>query len=232
VHIIKDTALSATTLQNYLACPAKFYYSTVQGLKAEEEVAESLDYGMFGTIFHETMRLLYSSEDGRTPLKFVTRDYIETWLSRDSEIKALVKSLIMKEMNAMDVSGRNLGVADVIVNYVKKTLSRDLDLLVEKGRSHFVILDLEGKVPGEFMGQKFKGYIDRLDSLDEGEVTREPSCEEKGAKVYKCMTEGCNHEETEELNSLGHAYGTAYIVDQKATCEEPGRKSKHCTSSL
>ena len=170
VHIIKDTALSATTLQNYLACPAKFYYSTVQGLKAEEEVAESLDYGMFGTIFHETMRLLYSSEDGRTPLKFVTRDYIETWLSRDSEIKALVKSLIMREMNAMDVSGRNLVVADVIVNYVKKTLSRDLDLLVEKGRSHFVILDLEGKVPGEFMGQKFKGYIDRLDSLDEGEV--------------------------------------------------------------
>lgn len=170
VQIIKDTALSATTLQNYLACPAKFYYSTVQGLKAEEEVAESLDYGMFGTIFHETMRLLYSSEDGRTPLKFVTRDYIETWLSRDSEIKALVKSLIMREMNAIDVSGRNLVVADVIVNYVKKTLSRDLDLLVEKGRSHFVILDLEGKVPGEFMGQKFKGYIDRLDSLDEGEV--------------------------------------------------------------
>ena len=170
VQKVKDTDLSATTLQNYLACPAKFYYSTVLGLKAEEEVSESLDYGMFGTVFHETMRLIYSSEDGKTPLKLVTRDYIDSWLSRDSEIKALVKSLIMKEMNAIEVSGRNLVVADVIVNYVKKTLRRDLDLLVDMGRQHFIILDLEGKVPGEFMGQKFKGYIDRLDSLNDGEV--------------------------------------------------------------
>ena len=170
VQVIKDTSLSATTLQNYLACPAKFYYSTVKGLRAEEEVSESLDYGMFGTIFHETMRLLYSCEDGQTPLKLITRDYIKSWLSRDLEIKTMVKSLIMKEMNAMEVSGRNLVVADVIVKYVKKTLSCDLELLENARRPHFVILGLEGKVPGVFGGQKFKGYIDRLDSLNEGEV--------------------------------------------------------------
>ena len=134
VQVIKDTSLSATTLQNYLACPAKFYYSTVKGLRAEEEVSESLDYGMFGTIFHETMRLLYSCEDGHTPLKLITRDYIKSWQSRDQEIKAMVKSLIMKEMNAMEVSGRNLVVADVIVKYVKKTLSCDLKLLENAGR--------------------------------------------------------------------------------------------------
>ena len=170
VQVIKDTYLSATTLQNYLACPAKFYYSTVKGLRAEEEVSESLDYGMFGTIFHESMRLLYSGEDGKTPLRFVTKEYINSWLSRESEIKLMVNSLIMKEMNAIDVSGRNLVVADVIVNYVKKTLSRDLELLDKSGRPHFAILDLEGKIPGEFYGQKFKGYIDRLDSLKDGEL--------------------------------------------------------------
>ena len=170
VQVIKNTSLSATTIQNYLACPAKFYYSTVKGLKAEEEVSESLDYGMFGTIFHEAMRLLYSDGDGKTPLKYVTKDYIKSWISRESEIKKMVKSLIMKEMNAIDVSGRNLVVADVIVNYVKKTLSRDLELLMESGCPHFVVLDLEGKMQGVFFGQKFKGYIDRLDSLKEGEV--------------------------------------------------------------
>jgi inactivated superfamily I helicase len=35
---IKETVLSATALQNYLACPAKFYYTVIKGLQREEEV--------------------------------------------------------------------------------------------------------------------------------------------------------------------------------------------------
>jgi ATP-dependent helicase/DNAse subunit B len=58
---IKGTVLSATSLQSYLACPAKFYYNTVKELSLEEEVAESLDYGMFGTVFHDVMRAIYTS---------------------------------------------------------------------------------------------------------------------------------------------------------------------------
>ena len=52
VDKIKATVLSATALQNYLACTAKFYYSTIKGLKLEEEVTESIDYGMFGVVYH------------------------------------------------------------------------------------------------------------------------------------------------------------------------------------
>ncbi|MBR5499181.1 MAG: PD-(D/E)XK nuclease family protein [Bacteroidales bacterium] len=177
VKKIKETALSATTVQNYLACPAKFYYSTVVGLRAEEEVTESLDYGMFGTIFHETMRSLYTGEDSMSgnepvgqPLKIVSADYLKSWLSRESEIRAKVKSLIMREMNVLEVSGRNLVVADVIVKYVKKTLNCDLDILRENGAPHFVMLGLENKVTRTIAGQKFKGYIDRLDSVNDGEV--------------------------------------------------------------
>ena len=67
VATIKETVLSATTLQSYLACPAKFYYGTVKSLKAEDEVAESLDYGMFGTVYHDTMRSIYTSEEATGP---------------------------------------------------------------------------------------------------------------------------------------------------------------------
>ena len=166
VQKIKDTALSATTLQNYLACPAKFYYSTVVGLRAEEEVAESLDYGMFGTIFHETMRSIYTLEEGEV----VSIEYLKSWLSRETEIRSMVKSLIMREMNVLEVSGRNLVVADVIVKYVKKTLQCDLEILRENNSPHFVMLGLENKFTRTICGQKFKGYIDRLDSMKEGEV--------------------------------------------------------------
>ena len=187
VQKVKETALSATTLQNYLACPAKFYYSTVKGLRADEEVAESLDYGMFGTIFHETMRSLYTGEEAMNvdfffdprdslrglteePLKYVTREYIKSWLSRDEELRAKVKALIMNEMNVLEISGRNLVVADVILKYVKKTLNRDLELLRENDASHFVMHGLENRFARTMFGQKFKGYIDRLDSVKDGEV--------------------------------------------------------------
>ena len=184
---IKDTVLSATTLQNYLACPAKFYYGTVKGLEAEEEVAESLDYGMFGTVYHDTMRALYTSEEAMNPefvfndreprgglsgeaQKTVSQSYIEGWLSRKEDIKAKVKALIMMQLNTIEVSGRNLVVADVIVRYIIKTLQRDLELLKKEGRDSFEILGREIRVAGEFCGQRFKGFIDRLDSFKEGQA--------------------------------------------------------------
>ena len=187
VDKIKSTVLSATTLQNYLACPAKFYYGTVKELKAEEEVAESLDYGMFGTVYHETMRSLYTSEEAMKEdfffdfkgenekalsgsLKSVSRSYINSWIFREDEIRAKIKSLIVKELNLMEVSGRNLVVTDVILKYVIKTLQRDLELLEKEGVDAFEVLGREVKVNGEFKGQRFKGFIDRLDSFHPGQV--------------------------------------------------------------
>ena len=163
VRKIKETVLSATTVQNYLACPAKFYYGTVKELKAEEEVAESLDYGMFGTVYHETMRSLYASD------RMTAKD-IQSWLGREDVIKSKIKELIIDELNLMEVSGRNLVVTDVILKYVMKTLQRDLELLEKEGVDFFEILGREVKVSGEFKGQKFKGFIDRLDSFHPGQV--------------------------------------------------------------
>lgn len=180
VAVIRSTELSATTLQNYLACPAKFYYGTVKGLKAEEEVAESLDYGMFGTVYHDTMRSLYTSEEAMSETFFfdhkgerpafesmthVTRAYIKEWLSREDDIRKKVKALIADQLNALEISGRNLVVTDVIVKYVMRTLERDLELLEAAGRDSFEILGREIKVKGEFHGLVLKGFIDRLDSF-------------------------------------------------------------------
>lgn len=182
VEKIKATVLSATTLQNYLACPAKFYYNTVKELSLEEEVAESLDYGMFGTVFHDVMRALYTAPSAMSAdfvfdhrggneaaltdrMDRISRDYIRQWLTREDDIKAKVKAEIAAQLNALEISGRNLVVADVIVRYVMKTLQRDLEQLEEAGQDSFEMLGREIKVSGEFKGQKMKGFIDRLDSF-------------------------------------------------------------------
>ena len=187
VALIRQTSLSATSLQNYLACPAKFYYASVRGLEREEEVAESLDYGMFGTVYHDTMRALYTSEEamepdfffdgskprgglGNEPMGKVDKAYLQAWMGRQDRIKAKVNSLIMSQLNVMEINGRNLVVSDVIVRYVVKTIQRDLELMTGQGCDGFDVLGREVQVRGEFCGQKFKGFIDRLDSFHEGQL--------------------------------------------------------------
>ena len=185
VRRIRETVLSATAVQNYLACPAKFYYAVLKGLAKEDEVSESLDAGMFGTIFHEVMRSLYTSEAamspdfffdtpgaGRpiTPLRYITRSYIQSWLDREDVIRTKVRSLIEHQLNLVEVSGRNLVVTDVIVCYVIKTLNSDLQILRDSGRDSFEILGRELRVGGTFHGFGFKGFIDRLDAFSPDEV--------------------------------------------------------------
>lgn len=184
IRLIHSRNLSATSIQNYLACPAKFYYSTVRGLKAADEVVESLDTGMFGTVYHDLMWALFAGEeamsdygimDRRTGVpsvvlqqKKVSREYLDSWLSRDDDIRRKVKSLILNELNAPELTGRNIVTADVIVKYVKKTIERDIEFLDNAGADAFEIIGTEKEFTAEFAGFSFKGYMDRIDSCAPG----------------------------------------------------------------
>ena len=197
IEIMHGKDLSATSLQNYLACPAKFYYSTVKGLQAVEEVSESLDTGMFGTVYHDLMWALYAGEeamssdmamdrrrqggaDGTVSMKQVTREYLECWLGREEDIRRKVRSLICSEIMAPEIAGRNFVVADVIVKYVLKTIERDIELLDSAGAAAFNVTGLEKKYFMEFSGFRFKGYLDRVDSFSPGQLR---VCDYKTGKV-------------------------------------------------
>ena len=156
--------LSASALQNYLSCPAKFYYHSVKGLKAKEEVAETLDSGMVGSVFHEAMQVLYSVPSGT-----LDRQHLKELLKADT-ILDTVHSLIMKQLNSFEVAGRNLIFEDMICRYVRKTVESDLQLLDGSGADNIRILGLELKKTARIGGFRFIGYIDRLDSISPGEV--------------------------------------------------------------
>lgn len=164
VRHIKDGALSATALQNYLMCPARFYYQSVLGLSAETEVSESMDAAMIGKVYHGVMQRLYS---GRTA---VGLDYLESLAESVSEIKSMVRELMLEELHSPEVAGRNLVIGDVIVKYVLKTIERDKEQLEARGSGEFEILGLEKRLECEFGGFRFKGYIDRMDSFAPDEV--------------------------------------------------------------
>ena len=168
VAAIRQTSLSASALKNYLDCPAKFYYATVKKLRKRNEVSEDLDAGMLGNVYHGTMQRLYSEEmaGGKT----VTNEYLAGLLRKPSVIKDMVRSLILEQLHSLEVTGRDLVVADVIVEYVLKTLKRDMELLASSGSDGFLILGLERKFEREIDGFRFIGFVDRMDSLRPGEI--------------------------------------------------------------
>ena len=166
IDAIREGVLSATSLQSYLYCPAKFYYSFIKGLENEDEVLEAMDAGALGEVFHKTMENLYRPFVG----KCLTGADIDAMMKDRKSLKALVRELIIKKMQTVDVSGRDLVVEEVIVEYVLRTLKHDRDLLARSRAEGFEILYLEERMTGEFEGFKIKGFADRIDRYLGGEV--------------------------------------------------------------
>ena len=57
-------------------------------------------------------------------------------------------------------------------------------------------------------------------------TTKEATCTEKGEKHGICTV--CGHEETREIEALGHEFANECTVDKEATTTEEGSKSQHC----
>ena len=166
IDLIRNGEHSASSLQSYLSCPAKFYYSFIKRLTTEEEVLEAMDAGALGTVYHGTMQALYQPYVHRC----LTVADIDGMLKDRKAIKALVRETIIDKMRTVDVTGRDLVVEEVIVEYVLRTLRHDRDLLVQSGSKGFDILCLEGRMTGTFEGYRIKGFADRIDSYLGGEA--------------------------------------------------------------
>ena len=100
----------------------------------------------------------------------MTAEYISGLLRKRSAIKEIVRNLILEQLHSLEVTGRDLVVEDVIVEYVLMTLKRDLELLKSSGSDGFEILGLERKFLHDIDGFHFIGFVDRIDRLRQGEV--------------------------------------------------------------
>ena len=175
VNKVRAGLLSASTLQSYLACPAKFYYQVVEGLKAADEVSESLDATMLGNVFHHVMQKLYgpfvhpviSSEAEKSLL---TKAHLEAMVKDTARIRKLIRAEVLDQMHSIEVTGRNLVLENILQGYVEETLKHDMQLLADAGLEGFHIIGLEQKMFCEINGFRFIGFIDRLDSYKPGEV--------------------------------------------------------------
>ncbi len=163
-HIDKLTSdkvtLSASSLTNYLNCPAQFFYSKIEGLKKTNEVKEYLDNAMLGTVVHATMQTLYQGH------KTVDSATIKGFLKEKTYIP-IIESKIKEQIKSSEITGRDLVSEHLICQYVKRILEVDRRLSEQYGGIKIIGLEKnfytgietsQGKV-------QFKGIVDRLDSL-------------------------------------------------------------------
>ena len=164
VAAIREKELSASVLKNYLSCPAMFYYQVVEGLRKEDEVAESLDASMLGNVFHHVMQALYRDRP------MVTREDLAAMIKDTARLRRMIREEVLAEMHSIEVTGRNLVLEEVLLDYVLGTLKHDAGLLAKAGSEGFRMIGIEQRRTMEMDGFHFKGFVDRIDSYIPGQV--------------------------------------------------------------
>lgn len=164
--------LSASLINNYINCPLQFYFTAVEGLREEDEVRETVESDLFGSIFHKVMERIYK----RYKAKMVTPDVL-TSLANDDKLltrlleEAFADTYFKEENNPRPLLGQHYLIGEVLRSYVKQTLETD------KQFTPFEFIDAEFRFGQETpyrvndsLSVNFKGIIDRIDKT--GDVYR------------------------------------------------------------
>lgn len=149
---------SASALNTYLDCPVRFYYQYVERVAEAEEVTEELDAGLFGSIFHYVMEMLYKPFVGQE----LSAQHIRAMAEDEKRIRALIMAGFAEKARIHSLRGRNLILNELLLNYVKKVLEHDAEVapFILKGTeaNGFATLALEGG-----RSVDLTGVIDRKD---------------------------------------------------------------------
>jgi hypothetical protein len=158
-------ALSASAINTWLDCPLKFYFSVVESVQEEEEVLETVDSSLFGSIFHQVMEILYKRFEGQ----LVTADLLKI-VQKDRPLQTKVIEEVFaaeffKSTKVRPLTGQNYLIGEMIRKYVLKTLVRDAEI------TPFHYIQSEKRINTDFRlsnGEEIalKGFIDRVDQVD------------------------------------------------------------------
>lgn len=158
-------ALSASAINTYLDCPLKFYFSVLEQIQEEDEITETVERDVFGSILHKVMEDLYAPFKG----KLVTADLLKL-LRKDQPlltgtIARAFAELFFKSPVVRSLEGENFLTGEMIRKYAEKILEQDARF------TPFHYIESEKKVRATITLSdrrvvQLKGFIDRVDSLD------------------------------------------------------------------
>ncbi len=161
-----DKALSASSFNNYIDCPLRFYLMHVEELSEEEEVSESVEHAIFGTILHEIMQVIYERYKGKT----VTVAILTEIMNNDAYLTEMLEQAFAEFYTKLPgkpkpLKGNNYLVGETLRNYIKQVLKIDTRI------APFNYIDSEMRFRevlkvNEDLAVNFKGSIDRIDEIN------------------------------------------------------------------
>jgi hypothetical protein len=158
--------LSASSIKSYIDCPLQFYLTRVERVDQAEEVKETVEDTMFGTLFHTVMEYIYKPLTGRLIQKEEIEILIKSLSVIDKHIRRAFNEEFFQKKNAdeIELEGNNLLIASVLRKYVIKVLQYD------KSYAPFVLIESEKKLAMTIKTQRgnvnIVGVIDRIDEKD------------------------------------------------------------------
>lgn len=160
-----ERALSASAINTYLDCPLKFYFSTIEGIQEVDEISETIENSMFGSILHKVMEELYKPFCG----KMVMADVLNRIRKNTAMLREAIARAFAREFFKSDVvrplTGQNYLIGEMIRKYVEKVLERDAKLTPFQYVRSELPVHCDFKLSGGDYIQ-LKGFIDRIDSVE------------------------------------------------------------------
>lgn len=166
--------LSPSAINAYIDCSLKFYLRYIARIGEPDEVEEEIGAAGFGTVVHETIRVLYEEicDQGKV---MIARETLDTLLTSD-RLEEVLTRIFMEHhykgrRNAIP-EGRNIIILKVMLRYLKKIIETDLKItpfkLVSVEKTYRRLMQVN--IGDQTRVVKIGGLIDRVDQL--GDVLR------------------------------------------------------------
>lgn len=166
--------LSPTAFSRYVQCPLKFYFSSVAKIRTDDELTEEVDNQTFGNIFHKAAELFYSQVIGEQhPAQHLQRLVGSGGADRTVD-EAISRVYFGREDGELpELNGDLLIIRDIVTRYLRDNVAR-----YDAAADSFAVISTERDVEYDFpfvadgreLKVRFKGFADRVDSLDDGKI--------------------------------------------------------------
>jgi len=162
----KKRFLSASSINTYINCPLQFYLTKIEQLNEADEVKETIEDDVFGTLFHAVMEYIYVPYKGQLLNSEKIDEIIKNQLLIDNYIRKAfsIEYFKIRTGEIVELEGGNLLIANVLRKYILKVLHYD------KMYAPFRVLESERRcdiiIPTKFGDVNITGVIDRIDEKE------------------------------------------------------------------
>ena len=147
-----NSHLSASRLKDYIACPLRFYFSTIAGIKTPNEINELGEAGLLGRIYHRAMEEYYHTHT--TPHKLTKEETNQlVKLAFEKESIESHKQITITGFNSLIFNMACRFTADTIIFDIERYKNQKFNNVRSEEEIHVQINDIN-----------FLAYIDRIDT--------------------------------------------------------------------